>query len=345
MLVYMCACRLRLCVRSGLRLRLTHHLSRPPPHHHALPGRMPPVRWWFLAPGQDARASAGPLSAVDWRGLALLALLGPDCGWGAFGSPGPGPVRPGMVGCRWSLRACRHGTLGRLHCGCRRSRLGLSSALFWVEAAVVPAVVLLGVPCPGGLWMLGPGSFPCLLHALREGCCSPHTLLNIYMEEPYEHKRAHTHRCTLKHSHWCKNRCSQTHCLDLLLLQNLFCNISYVCCSITFNIRIYCDLYRCWLLLQSFDVVFGCFLFVSRYRSKLFFFFFVFFFGFFWGFFFFSLPLSLYPPFSFFLSSLPLLCWLSPQPFFLFFYFSFLLSSFSLLFSLSPGLVCHSVVK
>ncbi len=27
------------------------------------------------------------------------------------------------------------------------------------------------------------------------GCCSPRTLLNIYMEEPYEHKRAHTHRC------------------------------------------------------------------------------------------------------------------------------------------------------
>ncbi len=25
-------------------------------------------------------------------------------------------------------------------------------------------------------------------------------------------------------------------CLDLLLLQNLFCNISYVCCSITFNV-------------------------------------------------------------------------------------------------------------
>ncbi len=43
------------------------------------------------------------------------------------------------------------------------------------------------------------------------GCCSPHTLLNIYMEEPYEHKRDHTHRYTLKHSHWCKNRFSQTH--------------------------------------------------------------------------------------------------------------------------------------
>ncbi len=49
---------------------------------------------------------------------------------------------------------------------------GLSSALFWVEAAVVPAVVLLGVPCPGGppdVW--GPGLF----HALRDGAVVPHT--------------------------------------------------------------------------------------------------------------------------------------------------------------------------
>ncbi len=89
---------------------------------------------------------------------------------------------------------------------------GLSSALFWVEAAVVPAVVLLGVPCPGGLWMFGARVFSMPASCLAGwGCCSPHTLLNIYMEEPYEHKRAHTHRCTLKHSHWCKNRCSQTH--------------------------------------------------------------------------------------------------------------------------------------
>ncbi len=89
---------------------------------------------------------------------------------------------------------------------------GLSSALFWVEAAVVPAVVLLGVPCPGGLWMFGARVFSVPASCLAGwGCCSPHTLLNIYMEEPYEHKRAHTHKCTLKHSHWYKNRCSQTH--------------------------------------------------------------------------------------------------------------------------------------
>ncbi len=86
-----------------------------------------------------------------------------------------GPVCPGVVGCRWSLRACRHGTLGRLHCGCRRSHLGLSSALFWVEAAVVPAVVLLGVPCPEGppdIW--GPGLFHACFMPCGMGLC-PHT--------------------------------------------------------------------------------------------------------------------------------------------------------------------------
>ncbi len=213
MLVYMCACRLRLCVRSGLRLRLTHHLSRPPPHHHALPVEDAAGALVILAPGQDARASAGPLSAVDWRGLALLALLGPDWGVGGpLGLRAQGPVRPGVVGCRWSLRACRHGTLGRLHCGCRRSRLRALLCPFWVEAAVVPAVVLLGVPCPGGPPDVGARVFSVPASCLAGwGCCSPHTLLNVYMEEPYEHKRAHTHRCTLKHSHWCKNRCSQTH--------------------------------------------------------------------------------------------------------------------------------------
>ncbi len=150
---------------------------------------------------------------------------------------------------------------------------------------------------------------------------------------------------------------TDTHCLDLLLLQNLFCNISYVCCSITFTFRIYCDLYRCWLLLQSlWCCVFGCFLFLSAgIEANCLFFFFFFFFSLFFFFFFFFLPLSLYPPFSFFLSlSSPSLLTF-PTTFFFFFYFfflfiyfyffSFLLSSFSLLFSLSPGLVCHSVVK
>ncbi len=213
MLVYMCACRLRLCVRSGLRLRLTHHLSRPPPHHHALPVEDAAVRWWFLAPGQDARASAGPLSAVDWRGLALLALLGPDCGVGGLwvSGPGPGPPWDGRLPVEPAGLPPRHPgapTLWLSEVPPSGPPLPFS---VW-RPRFVPAVVLLGVPCPGGLWMFGARVFSMPASCLAGwGCCSPHTLLNIYMEEPYEHKRAHTHRCTLKHSHWCKKRCSQTH--------------------------------------------------------------------------------------------------------------------------------------
>ncbi len=185
------------------------------PHPTTMPcrWRMPPVRWWFLAPGQDARASAGPLSAVDWRGLALLALLGPDCGVGGLWVSGP-RARSALG---WSAAGGACGLAATAPWGAYTVAVGgpafgPSSALFWVEAAVVPAVVLLGVPCPGGLWMFGARVFSMPASCLAGwGCCSPHTLLNIYMEEPYEHKRAHTHRCTLKHSHWCKNRCSQTH--------------------------------------------------------------------------------------------------------------------------------------
>ncbi len=128
---------------------------------------------------------------------------------------------------------------------------------------------------------------------------------------------------------------TDTHCLDLLLLQNLFCNISYVCCSITFKFRIYCDLYRCWLLLQSLDVVSSVVFSFCQQVSKQIVFFFFLLFVFFLGFFFFFLSLSLSIPHSpFFSLSLPLLCWLSPQPFF--YYFYFFLSSFfflSLVFS------------
>ncbi len=156
------------------------------------------------------------------------------------------------------------------------------------------------------------------------GCCSPHTLLNVYMEEPYEHKRAHTHRCTLKHSHWCKNRCSQTPivliccCFKTYFVILVMCAGSIICKHLEF-IVIYTDVGCCCSL---FDVVSRLFsLFVSRYRSKLSVFFFFFFF------FFFS-SLSLYPPFSFFSLSLPLLCWLSPQPFFIFIFILFFIIIF-----------------
>ncbi len=120
--------------------------------------------------------SAGPLSAVDRRGLALLALLGPDWGWGAFGSPGPGPGPP------WCGRLpVEPAGLPPRHPGA--PTLWLSE----VPPSGSPLPFLgggRGCPCggsPGGPvpWgasgCLGPGSFPCLLHALRDGAVVPHT--------------------------------------------------------------------------------------------------------------------------------------------------------------------------
>ncbi len=176
MLVYMCACRLRLCVRSGLRLRLTHHLSRPPPHHHALPVEDAAGALVILAPGQDARASAGPLSAVDGGAWPYWPCWAPIVGWGAFGSPGPGPGPP------WDGRLpVEPAGLPPRHPG---------APTLWLSE-VPPS----GSPPPFSGWRprlslrwfswgsralgvsgcLGPGSFPCLLHALRDGAVVPHT--------------------------------------------------------------------------------------------------------------------------------------------------------------------------
>ncbi len=134
--------------------------------------------WWFLAPGQDARVSAGPLSAVAWRGLALLALLGPHWGVGGLWVSGPrARVCPGVVGCRWSLRACRHGTLGRLHCSCRRSHLRALLCPFLGGGR--------GCPCggsPGGppdVW--GPGLFHACFMPCGMGLLFPtHTIKHLH---------------------------------------------------------------------------------------------------------------------------------------------------------------------
>ncbi len=189
---------------SGRALDSTSLIISVDPHPTTMPcrWRMPPVRWWFLAPGQDARVSAGPLSAVRLAGPGPTGLAGPRLGGGGpLGLRAQGPVCPGVVDCRWSLRVCRHGTLGRLHCGCRRSRLRALLCPFLGGGR--------GCPCGGFSWgsrvLGGPRMFGARIFSMPAsclagwGCCSPHTLLNIYMEEPYEHKRDHTHRCTLKH--------------------------------------------------------------------------------------------------------------------------------------------------
>ncbi len=184
--------------------------------------------------------SAGPLSAVAWRGLALLALLGPDWGVGGLWVSGPRARScPGVVGCRWSLRACATAPWASTLWLSRFPPSGPPLPFSGWRPRFSLRWFSWGVPCPGVLGCVwGPGLFTCLLQCLAGwGLLFPTHTINIYMEEPYEHKRAHTHRCTLKQFTLCKNRCSQTHnCLDLLLLQNLVCNISYVCCSITFNV-------------------------------------------------------------------------------------------------------------
>ncbi len=155
------------------------------PHPTNMPcrWRMPPVRWWFLAPGQDARVSAGPLSAVAWRGLALLALLGPDWGVGGLWVSGP-RARSALV---WSAAGGACGLAATAPWGVNTVAVGgptfgLSSALFWVEAAVVPAVVLLGVPCPGGppdVW--GPGLFHACFMPCGMGLLFPtHTIKHLH---------------------------------------------------------------------------------------------------------------------------------------------------------------------
>ncbi len=214
MLVYMCACRLRLCVRSGLRLRLTHHLSRPPPHHHALPvedaaGALVISRAGAGCSGERRPTLGGRLAGPGPTGLYWAPIVG----WGAFGSPGPGPGPPwcGRLPVEPAGLPPRHPgapTLWLSEVPPSGSPLPFSGwrprlSLRWFSW---------GSRALGGLRMFGARVFSVPASCLAGwGCCSPHTLLNIYMEEPYEHKRAHTHKCTLKHSHWCKNRCSQTH--------------------------------------------------------------------------------------------------------------------------------------
>ncbi len=195
MLVYMCACRLRLCVRSGLRLRLTHHLSRPPPHTMPCRWRMPPVRWWFLAPGQDARASAGPLSAVDWLGLALLALLGPDCGVGGLWVSGPRARSAlGWSAAGGACGPCRHGTLGRLHCGCRRSRLRALLCPFLGGGRGCPCGGSPGGPVPwGSLDVWGPGLFRACFMPCGMGLLFPtHTIKHLHGGTLWTQARSHT---------------------------------------------------------------------------------------------------------------------------------------------------------
>ncbi len=214
MLVYMCACRLRLCVRSGLRLRLTHHLSRPPPHHHALPVEDAAGALVISRAGAGCSGERRPTLGGRLAGPGPTGLAGPRLwGGGPLGSPGPGPGPPwgGRLPVEPAGLPPRHPgapTLWLSEVPPSGSPLPFSG---W-RPAVVPAVVLLGGPVPWGLWMFGARVFSVPASCLAGwGCCSPHTLLNITWRN-LMNTSALTHTSVhFKHSHWYKNRCSQTH--------------------------------------------------------------------------------------------------------------------------------------
>ncbi len=182
MLVYMLCCRLRLCVRSGLRLRLTHHLSRPPPHHHALPVEDAAGALVISRAGAGCSGERRPTLGGRLRAWPYWPCWAPIVGWGAFGSPGPGPGPPwdGRLPVEPAGLPPRHP--GRLHCGCRRSRLRALLRPFLGGGRGCPCGGSPGGPVPWGLWMFGARVFSMPASCLAGwGCCSPHTLLNIYM--------------------------------------------------------------------------------------------------------------------------------------------------------------------
>ncbi len=183
MLVYMCACRLRLCVRSGLRLRLTHHLSRPPPHHHALPVEDAAGALVISRAGAGCSGERRPTLGGRLAGPGPTGLAGPRLGGGGpLGLRAQGPVRPGVVGCRWSLRAYRHSTLGAPTLWLSEVPPSGSPLPFLGGGRGCPCGGSPGGPVPwGASGCLGPGSFPCLLHALRDGLLFPtHTIKRLH---------------------------------------------------------------------------------------------------------------------------------------------------------------------
>ncbi len=143
------------------------------PHPTTMPCR------WRIAAGAlvISRAGAGcsgerrPTLGGRLAGPGPTGLAGPRLWGGGLWVSGP-RARSALV---WSAAGGACGLAATAPWGAYTVAVGgpafgLSSALFWVEAAVVPAVVLLGVPCPGGLRIFRACFMPCGM-----GLLFPHT--------------------------------------------------------------------------------------------------------------------------------------------------------------------------
>ncbi len=170
---------------SGRALDSTSLIISVDPHPTTMPcrWRMPPVRWWFLRAGAGCSGERRPTFGGRLAGPGPTGLAGPRLGVGGLWVSGP-RARSALV---WSTAGGACGLAATAPWGVYTVAVGgpafgLSSALFWVEAAVVPAVVLLGVPCPGGppdVW--GPDLFHACFMPCGMGLLFPtHTIKHLH---------------------------------------------------------------------------------------------------------------------------------------------------------------------
>ncbi len=174
--------------------------------------RMPPCVGVISPRRAGCSGERRPTLGGRLAGLALLALLGPDWGVGGLlGLRAQGPVPPwcGRLPVEPAGLPPRHPWAPTLWL----SEVPLRALLcpFWWRPRLSLRWFSWGSRAWGASGCLGPGSFSVPASCLAGwGCCSPHTLLNVYMEEPYEHKRAHTTGVHSSIHIGVKNRCSQT---------------------------------------------------------------------------------------------------------------------------------------
>ncbi len=195
MLVYMCACSSSSMCQVG---------PQTPPHSSSQSTPTPPTcpagggcRRCVVVSRAGAGCSSERRPTLGGRlaGPGPTGLAGPRLGVGGLWVSGP-RARSALV---WSAAGGACGLAATAPWGVYTVAVGgptfgLSSALFWVEAAVVPAVVLLGVPCPGGppdVW--GPG----LLHACFIPCgmgllFPTHTIKHLHGGTLWTQARSHT---------------------------------------------------------------------------------------------------------------------------------------------------------
>ncbi len=154
-----------------------------PTHHHALPVEDAAGALVIFSRRAGCSGERRPTLGGRLAGPGPTGLAGPRL-WGG-GLWVSGPRARSALG--WSAAGGACGLAATAPWGAYTVAVGgpafgLSSALFWVEAAVVPAVVLLGGPVPwGSLDVWGPGLFRACFMPCGMGLLFPtHTIKHLH---------------------------------------------------------------------------------------------------------------------------------------------------------------------